>query len=96
MFCKIRESTFITPRGGGGDEDVLKKAHTEGGGGDEDVLKKAHNYTGPLLRLLVNFRCPPFKFLKFSRPPPTKKLGSKEYNLEFSLVIYTICSSQDV
>jgi hypothetical protein len=23
-------------------------------------------------------------------------LGSKEYNLEFSLVIYTICSSQDV
>ena len=33
-----------------------------GGGGDEDVLKKAHNFTGPLLRLLVNFRCPPPSF----------------------------------
>jgi hypothetical protein len=38
-FDVIRESTFITPRGGG----------------DEDVLKKAHIFTGPLLRLLVNF-----------------------------------------
>jgi hypothetical protein len=28
------------------------------GGGDEDVLKKAHIFTGPLLGLLVNFRCP--------------------------------------
>jgi hypothetical protein len=38
-------------------------------GGDEDVLKKAQIFTGPLLRLLVNFRCPPSKFLKFSMPP---------------------------
>ena len=29
-------------------------------------------------------------------PPPTKKLKSKEYNPEFSLVMDTICSSQDV
>jgi hypothetical protein len=27
--------------------------------GDEDVLKKAHIFTGPLLRILVNFQCPP-------------------------------------
>ena len=42
----LRESTFITPREGG----------------NEDVLKKAHIFTGPLLRLLVNFRCPPPSF----------------------------------
>ena len=36
------------------------------GGDDEDVLKKAHIFTGPLLRLLVNFRRPPPPmFLKF-------------------------------
>ena len=34
----------------------------EGGGGGEDVLKKAHIFTGPLLRLLVNCRCPPPSF----------------------------------
>jgi hypothetical protein len=65
-----------------------------GGGGGEDVLKKAHNFTGPLLRLLVNFRCPPFQVSKIFNAPPTKK--SKEYNPEFSLVMDTICSSQDV
>jgi hypothetical protein len=32
-------------------------------------LKKAHIFTGPLLMLLVNFRCPPSK-LKFAMPPP--------------------------
>jgi hypothetical protein len=32
------------------------------GGGGEDVLKKAHIFTGPLLRILVNFRCPPPSF----------------------------------
>ena len=76
----IRESTFITPRGG-----------------DEDVLKKAHIFTGPLLRLLVNFRCPPSKFLKFSMPPPPPPhppefgidgvqsgiLSDHRYNLQF-------------
>ena len=74
----LRESTFITPRGG-----------------DEDVLKKAHIFTGPLLRLLVNFRCPLSKFLKFSMPPPPslQNSESKEYNPEFSLIIDTICSS---
>ena len=41
--------------------------YAEGGG---DVLKKAHIFTGPLLRLLVNFRRPPPSFLKFSMPPP--------------------------
>jgi hypothetical protein len=65
----LRESTFIM---------------AGGGGGGEDVMKKAHYFTVPLLKLLVNFQCPP------------KKIGIeliKEYNPEFSLIIDTICSS---
>ena len=49
------------------------------GGGDEDVLKKAHIFTGPLLRLLVNFRCPPLQVFKiFNAPPPLQNSESKE------------------
>ena len=68
--------------------------YAEGGGGegDEDVLKKAHIFTGPLLRLMVNFRCPSSKFLKFSMPPPPEFgievvqsgiLSYDRYNLQF-------------
>jgi hypothetical protein len=57
---------------------MLREVHLlwRWGGGGEDVMKKAHNFTGPLLRLLVNFRCTLSKFLKFSMPPPQKKLES--------------------
>ena len=44
-------------------QSALGKVHLlRRGGPDEDVLKKAHIFTGPLLRLLVNFRCPPPRF----------------------------------
>jgi hypothetical protein len=55
----VRESTFIMPRGGG----------------DEDVLKKSHIFTGPLLRLLVNFLCPSLQVFKISMPPPPPEFG---------------------
>jgi hypothetical protein len=56
--------------------------------GGEDVLKKAHNFTGPLLRLLVNFRHPPLQVSKIFNAPPQKKLESgilsyHTYNLQF-------------
>jgi hypothetical protein len=55
--------------------------------GDEDVLRKAHIFTGPLLALLVNFRCPPLK--NFNAPRPRIKgvqswiLSYRRYNLQF-------------
>jgi hypothetical protein len=47
---------------------ALGKVHLLGG--DQDVLKKAHIFTGPLLRLLVNFRYPLQVFKIFNAPPP--------------------------
>ena len=68
--------------------------YAEGWGwGDEDVLKKAHNFTGPLLRLLLNFRRLPLQVFKIFNVPPKKKSEWKEDNPEFSLIIDTICSS---
>jgi hypothetical protein len=64
------------------------------GRGDEDVLKKAHIFTGPLLMLLVNFRCPPLQVFKiFNAPPLPPEFGIEgvqsgilsyhRYNLQF-------------
>ena len=41
--------------------------HAEGG---EDVLKKAQIFTGPLLRILLNFRSPLQVFKIFNDPTP--------------------------
>ena len=52
-----------------------------GGGADEDVLKKAHIFTGPLLRLLVNFRCPS-KFYKIFNATPPPPPSPPEFGIE--------------
>ena len=89
---EIRESTFITPRGG--DEDVLKKAHIFTGLFRllENFLGGHRKFTNNPVQVIGKFSMPPSRFLKFSMPPPPNS-ESKEYNPEFSLTIDTICSS---
>ena len=80
---EIRESTFITPRGG--DEDVLKKAHIFTG-----LFRLLVNFLGGHRKFTNNH----VQVIgKCSVPPPPQNSESKEYNPEFSLTIDTICSS---
>ena len=82
LYIYIRESTFITPRGGGGDEDLCHE-------------KRSYFYRAPVEVIvnLVNFRCHPQVLKIFNAAPPPQNPESKEYNPEFSLIAGTTCTS---
>jgi hypothetical protein len=89
---EIRESTFISPRGG--DEDILKKAHIFTG-----LFRLLVNFLGGHrkfsnnpVQVIGKFSMPPSRFLKFSMPPPPEFgmegvqsgiLSYHRYNLQF-------------